>query len=488
MKELVFQVEFESEVVLPASSNTEGNIEQLDFIPGSNFLGMVASKYSEFQKRGTSFDVFHSGKVRFGDATLLKDSKPTYKVPLSYVHEKLDESKIYNHHFIEEFEKFEQLKQVRNGYITEDKELFFVDYNYSQKSAYSKEHRRSKDSSMFGYKAIKSATKWQFSLKYDKNLASEDVALIKQTLLESTRLGKSKSAQYGEVKITQNNINNNPLEESQSDEIILYANSRLALVDEAGNPTYDLKYLCDGLRDEDIDYKYTQIKTSTFTPHNGARQTKDYERLCINKGSVIVLENIKHEQCEKLKEKLKNGVGMYLNEGFGEILMNPSFLMDKGAFKLTTDSKKDLTNEPKIKEPIKDKVALFLQQKQKRKDAKLNLSNRVYKFIKYIEEHKELSDKKINSQWGAVRSLALQATDSTQLYDLLFDKKPEDKPAGFLMSKTSKAKWNQELVSHIKNEYEEDKDNYIEFIKLLAMKMPRVKNLDEPQKELSDEN
>ncbi|RLA78784.1 MAG: hypothetical protein DRG78_14280, partial [Epsilonproteobacteria bacterium] len=112
MKELVFQVEFISDIVLPATSNTEGNIEQLDFIPGSNFLGMVASKYDEFQKRRTSFDIFHSGKVRFGDATLLKNGKQTYKMPLSYFHEKLDDSKIFNHHLIKDFSQHKQLKQL----------------------------------------------------------------------------------------------------------------------------------------------------------------------------------------------------------------------------------------------------------------------------------------------------------------------------------------------------------------------------------------
>ena len=45
MSKIVFQVEFLSDIILQASSNTQGNIEQLDFIPGSNFLGMVAKDY-----------------------------------------------------------------------------------------------------------------------------------------------------------------------------------------------------------------------------------------------------------------------------------------------------------------------------------------------------------------------------------------------------------------------------------------------------------
>ena len=92
MKQLTFQVEFLSDVVLPATSNTEGNIEQLDFIPGSNFLGMVASK-GNYENFSDSFKIFHSGAVRFGDATLLYENRPTYKMPLSFFHEKLKKDK-----------------------------------------------------------------------------------------------------------------------------------------------------------------------------------------------------------------------------------------------------------------------------------------------------------------------------------------------------------------------------------------------------------
>ncbi|MGE3614033.1 MAG: hypothetical protein AB7G20_11230, partial [Sulfurimonas sp.] len=128
MKELVFQVKFISDIVLPASSNTEGKIDQLDFIAGSNFLGMVAKNYSKF---ANSFDVFHSGKVRFGDGHILKDAKTqTYKIPYSYFHKKLETTPVFNHHFLDDkdFEDLGQLKQLREGFITKEKEQAFVDY------------------------------------------------------------------------------------------------------------------------------------------------------------------------------------------------------------------------------------------------------------------------------------------------------------------------------------------------------------------------
>jgi len=238
MKELVFQVEFKSDIVLPASSNTEGKIDQLDFIAGSNFLGMVAQKYKDFQN---SFDVFHSGKVRFGDGHILKDGKITYKMPLSIFKEKTDENKLVNQ-LHTSLDTLKQAQQLRNGYITNDLDEVFVNYTYSQKSAYDKNTRTSKEGQMYGYKAIKKGSIWQFVVKVDETISSEDEKLIIITLQESKKLGKSKSAEYGEVEIKylSNAIAEN-VERTPNSEIVLYCNSRLVLVDECGNPTYDSK-------------------------------------------------------------------------------------------------------------------------------------------------------------------------------------------------------------------------------------------------------
>lgn len=400
MRELVFQVEFKSDIVLPASSNTEGKINTLDFIAGSNFLGMVAKNYDKF---ASSFDVFHSGKVRFGDGHILKDGKiPTYKIPYSFVHKKLETEPIYNHHKLEDkdFEPEDkgglgQLKQLRNGYITKDLDEVFVNYTYSQKSAYDKTNRRSLDSNMYGYKAIKKGSVWQFVVKVDETISSEDEELIIDTFKESKRLGKSKSAEYGEVKIDYmkdtvvENIATTP-----KDEVVLYCNSRLALVDEFGNPTYDLNCLCDGI---EVVYEKTQIRTSTFTPYNGARQTKDYERVCINKGSVIVVKSLTDAQ----KEQIQNGVGAFLSEGFGEIIINPKFLRQK-EFSLKKECKDK--KEKLAKLPITEDVVKFLAQREKAKNEMLDIGNEVAVFV---NKHKKEKLKNIkSSQWGNIRSIA----------------------------------------------------------------------------------
>lgn len=443
MKELVFQVEFLSDIVLQASSNTEGNIELLDFIPGSNFLGMAAKEYDKFEN---SFDVFHSGKVRFGDANIVLNNKQTYKMPLSFFHEKKDKDKIqiFNHHLIENFSTHEQLKQIRNGYISKDLEVIYIDYNYSQKSAYDKNKRRSKDSHMYGYSAIKQGTQWQFVLKYDK-ISDNDLERIKKNLIGTKRLGKSKSAQYGKVEISQEGTLASVLEDDNSSQTILYANSRISLVDNEGNPTYDLKYLCDGLVDENIVYKKTQLRKSSFTPYNGARQTKDYERICINKGSVIVLKDLTQEQLNSLE----NGVGVYLSEGFGDVILNPSFLLSE-EFKFKKPIQVDTDNE---KVEIKSNLAQFLNKKEELKQSKLKILNEVDAFI---NKNKTLYKNLKSSQWGKIRSICTSGEDDfkdeIREYISHGAKKWEDKQIDILLQ----------------DEYN------LEFIKLISIQLPKV--------------
>lgn len=458
MRELVFEVEFLSDVVLPATSNTQGHIEHLEFIPGSNFLGMAAKEYESYED---SFALFHSGAVRFGDATLLYDGKPTYKLPLSIFKEKTDETKLINQ-LHTPLTTLKQAKQLRNGYITKDEELINIDYSYAQKSAYDKEHRRSKDSSMFGYKALERGTHWQFALKYDEGVNANDIERVKANLIGIKQLGKSKSAEYAQVNITLKGESQNIEELKHSQETILYAKSRIALVDEEGNPTYDLTYLCVGLSDTNIDYEKTQLKTSVFTPYNSTRKSTDYERFIINSGSVIVLKNITQEQLNAIT----SGVGAYLSEGFGEILINPSFLTKKECAIKEIEKKVDKEETPS---QLTTQTALFLNKRKSQRDTQLSLANDVQEFI---NKTKDVYKEKFNSQWGTIRSLCANTADIHTDVEK------------YITTGAAKEKWKGEKAKHLLDAIQEHK-NPVAFTKLLSMQMPKVKT---KEAEENDEN
>lgn len=455
MREFRFEITFKSPIILQASSNTQGKMSSLDFIPGSAFLGMVASRYSDFSD---PFKIFHSGAVKFCDAALIKDGKEFFKIPLSYFHEKLDGSKIYNHHLLsrEESEKFTQLKQMRSGYINDEKKKLSMDLDFSQKSAYDKIKRRSMDSQMYGYEAFRAGMKWRFSVKFDANVSEDDISRVKETLERSTRLGKSKSAEYGAVEIKFIGENTDEIQSFTPPEgyTFVYAKSRLALIDENGNPSYDVKYILPNSNENNVDYAKTQIRISNFTPYNGARSTKDYERACINKSSVIALKNLSAEQIAALK----NGVGAYLSEGFGEVLINPWFLNGGNVKDSPIEFQKEAETEHSTKEiPIQSDLAKFLKQKQTTKDQALEIAERVANFI---ESHKDKFGKISKSQWGAIRALCKSSADI------------QKDVSEFIGEGVAKDKWSDAKETLLKA-IEKSRDP-LKFALLLSMQMPRI--------------
>ena len=456
MRELIFEITFKSPIILQANSNTQGKINSLDFIPGSAFLGMAASRYGDFND---PFKIFHSGAVKFCDAAPIKDGKQFFKIPLSYFHEKLDDGKIYNHHLLgcEEFDKFTQLKQMRSGYLNDENEQLSMDLDFSQKSTYDKNKRRSMDSQMYGYEAFRAGMKWRFSVKFEPSVSEDDINRVKETLVRSTRLGKSKSAEYGAVEIKFIGENADKIQSFTPPEgyTFIYAKSRLTLIDENGSPSYDVKYILPNLSANNVDYKKTQIRISNFTPYNGARSTKDYERACINKGSVIALKNLSAEQIAALK----NGVGAYLSEGFGEVLINPWFLNGGDAQERPIRlQNKEKEEQAHVSLPIKRNLAKFLNQKKGAKDQALKIAEEVAKFIR---NHKNKFNKISNSQWGAIRALCKSNSDIAEEVDK------------FISNGVAKDKWCDAKEVFI-NAIQESAWP-LKFTMLVSMQMPKTR-------------
>ena len=461
MRQRDFKVTFLSDIVLHGSSNSEGNIETLDFITGSSFLGMVAKNYDEFAKTFDTFDIFHSGKVRFGEATPYFENKTTYKVPFCFFAPKLDSDKkeVRNNHFIDydnQAELDKQYKQIRSGYITSNFDYINLDHTYSQKAAYDKENRKSKDSSMFGYKAIKKGATWKFTIKFDKDLDEKIEKQVVENILGEKYLGKSKTAQYGKILIEElKDFKEENLENLNPKEITyVYINSSLALFNANGMPTFEPTIENLGLTNASINWEKTQIRTKKYTSYNFKRQTNDYTRLVIEKGSVIALKNASNEDINILK----NGIGGYLNEGYGEVLINPSFLLKEGSFSLNKTEKKEVKLDIQ-KEKVDDVLISFLKNKKESKNKTYTLGEEVQEFI---EDNKKDFEMVSKSQWGQIRML------------VQFNQKNRDyveKIKDFITHGTSKKQWEsaeKTLFSIL-----DTKD--MEFIKLLSMMMPKVK-------------
>lgn len=419
-----------SDIIINQKAATEGNQETLDFIPGSNFLGIAASTLYQDEELSDEQKmlIFHSGKVRFGDAHPVCENRCSLRVPAAWFSPKIKTENnaglLLVHYHIKDSDEYkkEQLKQYRTGFycFNENKRtarLVDVNKSFVLKSAYDKDYRRSKDEQMFGYQALNKGLVLVFEISVDEHMTPQILEKIERSLLGKQRVGRSRTAQYGLVKIEivekgwQEKAETVRLEK---DTVCIYANSRLIFLDEYGNMTYTPKP-SDFYMKGTIVWAKSQIRTFQYAPWNSKRQTRDADRCGIEKGSVIIMKDV------SLEEDFKEYVGVYQNEGFGKILIDPDFLraQDTGvALYRILEKEIDEKEIPeqmsmqtikeiiKLREEKKDILSYYLW---RCKEQEL-VTFIVYKLVaKFVKDNSGLWEgRTFASQWGALRDLAKQ--------------------------------------------------------------------------------
>jgi len=385
-----FKAKALSNLIFIASSNTEGNIRYLDYIPGSVFLGVVAKEYDKFDN---PFDVFFSGKVKFKDGNIVINSKSSIKIPLMYYHEKLNKKNIYNWWKLkkEDF-KENQFKQIRKGYFNKDYQFVEIEYDYSQKSARDYANGRSKKSAMFGFKSIPKGSEFYFEIDIDESISEHDKKLILNTIVGEHYVGKSKRSEYGVIEVSKCDFESfNNYNESKDNYDFIYIKSRVALFDKNGNPTYDVVNFHKNLTKENIVYEHNHIRHYEYVPYNLVRK-EDTQRCVIDKGSVVVLKNVSKD----ILKDISKGVGGFLSEGFGEVIVNPEFLFNK-KINLTKYSARE---EHKLDSDSSLIKYLKMKQQQKQNESKLILEVK-----EAVEKYGKWFSNITKSQWGNIRIL-----------------------------------------------------------------------------------
>ncbi len=425
MKEIFYKVTLLSDVVLNSTLATEGNMTTLDYIPGSNFLGMVAGKLYDKIDAEKAFNIFHSGKVRFGDATISLNQKLSYSIPNQFYTDKLKKEltkdPIYIDYLIDrenppkdKHGKQLQLKQVRSGYFLSDFTLIKeIDKSFAIKSAQDRKTRTSLDGAMFGFESLNQGLEFIFSVQYDDESLINDVNI---TLEGTKRLGKSKNAEFGQIKIDKvkqapETIKSLDLE----NRVLVYAQSNLCFLDNFGMPTFQPTAKQLGLSSGIVDYTRSQIRTHNYSPWNFKRKATNTQRNCITKGSVFVVDGV-------AKTTDSSVVGLHNAEGFGRVLYNPAFLQgDKEAkvnFKFIELQK--AKNEAKTNKTNESKLVRFLTAKAQEKAQEKAISEAVQRLV-YSNSSEIKNLKKItSSQWGGIRAYATKTSDYETLKTALF--------------------------------------------------------------------
>jgi len=492
MKRLIFKCTFLQDVILTAHSVSEGIPDTLDFIPGSNFLGIVAGSYREFEENGTAYDIFHSGKVRFGDAHLALKNQKSFKAPLSWFIAKGDsiESPKWVHHGLtqtlrDEFVRsYRQLKQVRNGWITPDCKHLNVNTNFAIKSAYDRNERKSKDGQMYGYKSLSAGSEWIFYVDMDNSLDCESIV---NKLTGKKHIGRSRSAQYGSVEIRPLNKSHLSLSTEKlfnNQCLIIYAESRLAFFNQYGQMTLQPEPEAFNLSEDwQIIWDLCQVNNQIFAPFNGKNKNYEADRVCFEKGSVFVFKNNGNAQFDI--KKIESGLGGYLNEGFGQVIVNPNFLATnekaESVFKINTSEKEYEHSRSIVDKDSSDEALLSWISNESEIQ---NNEKKTYRDVaRFAGKYKNKFNKISPSQWGQIRAIATEEDTFDDMMNSLFLTIQKDNDgkvrsqdrskAGFLEHGKMASKWKKGKDT-LKSELENHRKYGTEYAVRLATQMQKI--------------
>lgn len=483
MRTIQFKCELLSDVIINQKAATEGNQQTLDFIPGSNFLGIASSIYDDLPEENQIL-VFHSGKIRFGDAHPSKGNKRSLRIPSSFYYPKLSapSEECYVHHEIENFKELnnKQLKQCRSGfYEFENKEAkeVKISKSFAIKSAYDRDRRRSADEQMYGYQSIDKGVSMLFELAYDDDVQEEVIKKVCNALIGKKRVGRSRTAQYGLVEISKLEFKGSTSNGSKSNYLVVYADGRLIFLDNNGQPTFAPKIEDFGLKSGTINWSKSQIRTFQYSPWNYKRSCRDTDRCGIEKGSVFVIEN-----AVKVGESHKF-LGNYQNEGFGKVIYNPDFLETdkaqngKTTWKIVPDKKEKAQIENVIE--IDNALTQYLKKQKQEEESE----SKVYETVNsFVEKYGSLFKGKVfASQWGSIRSIAMQYPLKGDFERELFTKKVQKngKPEQFayLTHGVAKEKWDERNRRKIFEDefFKKISDDMIQFAVInLAAEMAKI--------------
>lgn len=346
MKTILFKVTLLDDVIISASSATEGQHESLDYLPGSLFLGAIAQQIYDEITPQEAWTLFHSGEFKFHDALPVINQKISYPMPFCY-HElkgegykkednkdKIDADKIYNL-AVDKAPEGRQPKQLRSAYLTEQGDVYQPKTDYRMMTAIDAKKASAAEGQLFGYDALVAGQTYYFSLNAPKT--HQDLTeKVKTHLTGYLKLGRSRTAHYGRVQVEY-------LDEVQSEKLLplvdkthsktaltLWLLSDLALVDEKGNPTLEPKPTYLGLSNLNLpkESKWIAdksfIRTRRYSPFNAYRKSYDQERYVIARGSVLHFEL--SQPLSESESAALTQLGRYQELGLGQIAVNPTLL------------------------------------------------------------------------------------------------------------------------------------------------------------------
>ncbi|HAT51357.1 MAG: hypothetical protein HQL07_08060 [Nitrospirae bacterium] len=341
MRRAFFYMELLDNLICQSSNASVGLPPGLDYIPGNMFLGAVAKKlYSGLQEK--AFEVFHSGRVRFGDGLpLTPGGQPALPIPLC-LHGKKHSTKIRDqqgrlvgsqlHNAWAEVDESEPWQPLRRGFLTMEGDWLHPQHSVTMKTAINSESGRAFEGRLFGYHGLTAGQRFWTSLEADDTIEAALFERVAAGLEGRLRLGNSRNAEFGGIHVTRTSDLQPPLFPSGKvvgcRELTLWLVADLMAMDPFGMPTLAPRPQWLGLPEGHMVPEKSFIRHHVYAPFNGTRRHEDPERSCIKAGGILHFE-LDHPLEARHRELLDRGLGVHREAGLGRVIANPPLLLQQ---------------------------------------------------------------------------------------------------------------------------------------------------------------
>ncbi|MDP3149833.1 MAG: hypothetical protein Q8N83_11960 [Ignavibacteria bacterium] len=306
-------------------------IETKEYIPGNNILGALAANYIKMNKLNNYYQQekptdsnflnwFVNGTTGYSNAYKIENGGTAIPLPLSIQHIKNEEGKIYDLLYDD---TSEQMKAFRGFGMIKGNKLIKTKVVKSSTPHHERDYETgaAKSGIFFNYGSISAGQEFEGVISLDDNSADEFYEIFSK--IKRLRIGKSKTAEYGNVEFALFKEPSLQVKDIiiKDGKISLTLLSNMILYDENGFPTIKLenleKYLKKNIG-ENVEIIKAFLKSEENENYVGVWKLRKPSEISFMAGSCLLLK-VDDKDINEIKKLQTKGMGERRHEGYGKI-------------------------------------------------------------------------------------------------------------------------------------------------------------------------
>jgi hypothetical protein len=407
-----------TDLCLSSSNHTLGRAETHDYVPGRLLWGALANRaYRAGLPDEQVFRLFHQGALRILDGVPALGESRAYPAPASW-HFVKDSDGLTCFNFADAavqqacLQGEKQYKACRSLWLTCDRQCVKHDADYSLRTAVDPTGK-ARDGLLHGLSVLRAGATFWSAIMYEE----KDEELIEPLLAGELRVGRSRNAELGILRVAprKNAIKRLTHGKGKTNVVSVFCVSRCLFRNPAtGAPTLrpEASQFCLP-SDWALQPGLSFIRLANIVHFNSKRARPETERFAIEAGSVLTFCGEGAVDLERLTHTMARGVGEHRGQGYGEVLLSPSWLTETADIPLCVQAGRKGRQAP---EPS-DELFRWAKTRAVQRESMVSLHKRA---SAAAAEFRTLGVP--SSQWGVLRSKAREARflGSTDLFEQLF--------------------------------------------------------------------